>query len=79
MVSPLEKGTQTKSRILKTGEGRHEDSIPAFVVKGAVADEVVPCLERSMIAWARGRVGNVHLSVVLSGIAVSSKDLGQAT
>ena len=51
MVLPSEKGTQTESGILKTGESRHEDSIPALVVKGAMADEVVSCLERRMIAW----------------------------
>ena len=79
MVFPSEKGTQTETRVLKTGEGRHEDSIPALVVKGAMADEMVSRLERRVIARTRGRVRDVHLSVVLSGIAVSSKDLGQAT
>ena len=59
MVLPSEKGTQTKSRILKVRESRHEDSIPALVVKGAVADEMVSRLERRMIAWTRGRVRNV--------------------
>lgn len=79
MVFPSEKGTQTETRILKTGESRHEDPIPAFVVKGAMADEVVSRLERLVIAWTRGRVRNVHFGVVLPSVAVSSKDLGQAT
>ena len=76
MVLPSEKGTQTETRILKTGESRHEDPIPALVVKGAIADEMVSRLERRMIAWTRGWVRNVHLSVVLSSVAVSSKNLG---
>ena len=78
MVFPSEKGTQTESRVLKTRESRHEDSIPALVVEGAMADEVVSRLERRMIAWTRGRVRNVHLSVVLSSVAMSSENLGQA-
>ena len=51
MVFPSEKGTQTETGILKMGESRHEDSIPAFVVKGAMADEMVLRLECRMIAW----------------------------
>ena len=79
MVFPSEEGTQTETRILKTWESRHEDSIPAPIVKGAMLDEVVSGLERRMIARTRGRVWNVHLSVVLSGIAVSREYLGEAT
>ena len=79
MVFPSKKGTQTETGILKTGESRHEDSIPALVVKGAMADEMVSRLERPVIAWTRDWIRNVHFSVVLPSIAMSSKDLGQAT
>lgn len=68
MVFPSEKGAQTESGVLKTWKSRHEDSIPALVVKWAMADEMVPRLKRLVIAWARGRVRNVHFSVVLSRI-----------
>ena len=79
MVLPSEKGTQTETRILKMRESRHEDSIPALVVKGAMADEMVLRLERHVIAWTQVRVRNVHFSVVLPSVAMSSEDLGQAT
>ena len=52
MVFPSEKGAQTESGVLKTWKSRHEDSIPALVVKWAMADEMVPRLKRLVIAWA---------------------------